>query len=254
MIDVTEYPVVVFGISFVVLWFSALAGWVFIKRSHTLDEEVREDFRAIQAATLTLLGLIIGFTFSAAAGRYDMRKNYEGGRGQRDRNGIRSGRVAASRCSGENAGAVERIPRSAHLFLQGLLRRGVSSDQCEDRAVAERTVVHGCGPGGGASNRCGRPGGIRHERRAEFAGIYPGGLLEPHSVCRMGPDGRRGRRLQCPGQFASRAGLASKLLPILPVVVSVAFMLIADIDSPRRGIIRVNPQNLISLAKSLGPQ
>jgi hypothetical protein len=33
--------------------------------------------------------------------------------------------------------------------------------------------------------------------------------------------------------------------------VSVAFFLIADIDSPRRGVILVNPQNLLSLAESL---
>ena len=29
------------------------------------------------AATLTLLGLIIGFSFSMATSRYDLRKNYE---------------------------------------------------------------------------------------------------------------------------------------------------------------------------------
>ena len=53
------------------------------------------------------------------------------------------------------------------------------------------------------------------------------------------------------GSRSVKAG--SKLLPILPLVVSVAFMLIADIDSPRHGIIRVRPQNLISLAESLQP-
>lgn len=31
----------------------------------------------VQAATLTLLGLIIGFSFSMATGRYDQRKHYE---------------------------------------------------------------------------------------------------------------------------------------------------------------------------------
>jgi hypothetical protein len=45
----------------------------------------------------------------------------------------------------------------------------------------------------------------------------------------------------------------SKLLPILPLIVSVAFALIADIDAPRHGIILVRPQNLISLADSLPP-
>jgi hypothetical protein len=41
------------------------------------------------------------------------------------------------------------------------------------------------------------------------------------------------------------------LLLVLPLVVSIAFFLIADIDSPRGGVIRVNPQNIISLQESL---
>jgi hypothetical protein len=41
------------------------------------------------------------------------------------------------------------------------------------------------------------------------------------------------------------------LFLVLPFVVSVAFFLIADIDSPRGGIVRVHPQNLTSLAESL---
>jgi hypothetical protein len=43
------------------------------------------------------------------------------------------------------------------------------------------------------------------------------------------------------------------LIPILPLVVSIAFFLIADIDSPRGGVIRVSPQNLISLVRSQAP-
>jgi hypothetical protein len=39
---------------------------------------------------------------------------------------------------------------------------------------------------------------------------------------------------------------------VLPIVVSISFFLIADIDSPRRGIIRVVPQNLLALSRSLG--
>jgi hypothetical protein len=33
----------------------------------------------------------------------------------------------------------------------------------------------------------------------------------------------------------------------MPLVVAVSFMLIADIESPRGGVIRVKPQNLVSL-------
>jgi hypothetical protein len=41
------------------------------------------------------------------------------------------------------------------------------------------------------------------------------------------------------------------LLLILPFVVSISFFLIADVDSPRGGIIRVYPQNLQSVVDSL---
>jgi hypothetical protein len=41
------------------------------------------------------------------------------------------------------------------------------------------------------------------------------------------------------------------LLVILPLILSIAFFLVAEIDSPRHGVIRVHPQNLVSLAQSL---
>ena len=53
------------------------------------------------------------------------------------------------------------------------------------------------------------------------------------------------------GYGARKAQAESILLVVLPVLVSVAFLLIADIDSPRGGVIRVSPQNLDSLVQSL---
>jgi hypothetical protein len=41
------------------------------------------------------------------------------------------------------------------------------------------------------------------------------------------------------------------LLMVLPLIVALSFLLIADIDSPRSGIIRVKPQNLMALADSM---
>jgi hypothetical protein len=41
---------------------------------------------------------------------------------------------------------------------------------------------------------------------------------------------------------------------LLPTIISVSFMLISDIDSPRGGLIHVHPQNLESLAESLHRQ
>lgn len=41
------------------------------------------------------------------------------------------------------------------------------------------------------------------------------------------------------------------VLTVLPLVVSIALFLIADIDSPREGLIRVAPVNLVQLSDSM---
>jgi len=56
------------------------------------------------------------------------------------------------------------------------------------------------------------------------------------------------------GFGARRPKAESKLLLVLPLVVAIAFFLISDIDSPRRGLIHVKPQNLLSLSQSLRAQ
>jgi hypothetical protein len=56
------------------------------------------------------------------------------------------------------------------------------------------------------------------------------------------------------GYGARNAKAERGLFVVLPLVVSISFFLIADIDSPRRGVILVNPQNLLSLAQSLRAQ
>jgi hypothetical protein len=53
------------------------------------------------------------------------------------------------------------------------------------------------------------------------------------------------------GYGAENAKGRGRILLIMPITVSLSFLLIADIDSPRNGIIRVVPQNLTSTAQSL---
>jgi hypothetical protein len=53
--------------------------------------------------------------------------------------------------------------------------------------------------------------------------------------------------------FRSRDGKgARKLSLVLSFVIAIAFLLIADIDAPRRGLIHVRPPNLEALVKSFG--
>jgi len=51
--------------------------------------------------------------------------------------------------------------------------------------------------------------------------------------------------------YGVRADTGAALRVVLPLVVSISFLLIADIDSPRGGLIHVAPQNLVSLSQSL---
>jgi hypothetical protein len=57
-------------------------------------------------------------------------------------------------------------------------------------------------------------------------------------------------RIRQKSNRGSRSGKATrKIAFVLPFVVSLAFLLIADIDAPRHGLIRVSPENLERLAE-----
>src|SRR6188472_4248772 len=73
----THYPVFVFAFSFLILWLAAWIGWSVLRKKRALDEDLQEDFGFILGGMLTLLALLIGFTFSMAISRYDLRKTYE---------------------------------------------------------------------------------------------------------------------------------------------------------------------------------
>jgi len=53
------------------------------------------------------------------------------------------------------------------------------------------------------------------------------------------------------GYTSKSVGRERTLLMVMPMILAVAFFLIADIDSPRWGLVRVAPENLESLAAAL---
>src|SRR5271165_4206508 len=77
MAELMNRPILICLLTFVALWGASRLGAAQRKKQGPMSDEEREDFGMIVAATLTLLGLIIGFTFSMATGRYDQRKNLE---------------------------------------------------------------------------------------------------------------------------------------------------------------------------------
>src|SRR5215467_3127473 len=76
MIRIIDHPSIVFLVSLFAQWDAAYTGDVF-RRWRLIGKNEREDFNTVLTATLTLLALIIGFSFSMAVSRYDQRKNNE---------------------------------------------------------------------------------------------------------------------------------------------------------------------------------
>jgi hypothetical protein len=246
-----RYPVVVFLLSVVTLWLAGCVGTVLRKR-RPLEDDEREDFGFLQAGSLTLLGLIIGFTFSMAIARYDQRKTYE----EAEANAIGTEYVRASLMPADVAARVREL-LSKYLDLRiafytiknydelQLINNDTSRLQTEmwssvqAPAVAQPTPLMALVVAG--MNDVLNSQGYA---QAGWLNRIPVGawmLMIAIAVgCNMSVGyGRRSSKI------------TSGLLFILPLFVSVALFLIADIDSPRRGLIRVSPENLISLQQSL---
>jgi hypothetical protein len=246
-----DHPRIFFLVSLFVLWISAQAGASF-RRQRALKDEDREDFGVVQAATLTLLGLIIGFSFSMATSRYDLRKTYE----EAEANAIGTEYVRAGLVPSANASGVRALLRK-YLDLRisfyrtrdehELQRVNAETAQLQDEmwsavqdpALAQPSPVIALAVAG--MNDVLNSEGYTQAAWWNRIPTAAWSLMIAIAIC-------------CNllvGYGAHSARVKSGLLFVLPLVVSISFLLIADIDSPRGGFIHVAPQNLVSLQQSL---
>ncbi len=253
MSEITHYPLLFFALSFIVLWLSAWIGRSFLRRRYKLSEEMREDFNVIQTSTLTLLALIIGFSFSMAVNRYDQRKNLE----EEEANAIGTQYVRADLLPAAEGTKVQALLRS-YLDQRILFYKAHDNPPLQQEINARTAqlqtdlwstvrVPAAAQPTPVAALVVSGMNDVLNSQgytQAAFWNRIPTAawsLMAAIAIC-------------CSlliGYGVHSVTEGTQLRPILPLVVSIAFMLIADIDAPRHGIIRVNPQNLISLAESL---
>ena len=255
MYDLLNYPLVLFALSFLILWFTTRFGAT-IRRKRLMCEEIREDFNTVLATTLTLSGLIIGFSFSMAINRYEQRKNFE----EAEANAIGTEFVRADLLAPEDAAQVQdaaaAVSRPATVVLYGSQPAAIDADRDPHRAAAERSVGRGAPQRRGAADGHRGVGGGRHERCLEFAGLHGCVLAQPDPGGRMGSDGGDRRDLAAIGRLwgAKFQSWKAPCSGCCRLSCPSSFLLIADIDSPRSGIIHVKPQNLAILAETLrGP-
>jgi hypothetical protein len=242
-------PLLIFVLAFVGLWLAAWLGTL-LKRWKPLSEELRGDFGLILAATLTLLGLLIGFSFSMAANRYDQRKNYE----EAEANAIGTEYIRADLLPAADAARVRGLLKQ-YLDQRILYYTATDSEVAQINAATAR---------------------LQGEL---WSAILPPAAQQPTPIVALAVSGmndvlnsqgytQAAWWNRIPGSawalagiiaiccnvligYGSRAAPRTRLLMILPLFVALAFTLIDDVDTPRHGLIRVAPQNLTSVATSL---
>ena len=254
MIRPTNFPVIVLVLSFLLLWLSGWVGSLFRNKRKMTDDVAHADPGLLLGSTLTLLGLIIGFTFSMAIGRYEQRKNYE----EEEANAIGTEYVRADVLPAADAQRLrsllanytdQRILFYTARDQQQLRRVNADTGQLQTElwstavkpALAQPTpltalVVSGMND---VLNSQG------YTQAAWWNRIPPSAwalMLVIALCCNL-----------LIGYCIRRTGSEFILFIVLTLVVSISFFLIADIDSPRGGIIRVLPHNLVSLSESLRP-
>jgi hypothetical protein len=253
MEDPTHYPLLVFAVAFVALWLTSVAGVWLRRRTASAGDERNEDIGVILAATLTLLALIIGFSFSMAINRYDQRKNFE----EAEANAIGTEILRADLLPPADAANVRKLLRD---YLDQRILFYLNRDDTRRTRIDRRTSqlqadlwAAVLGPAAAqptpvtALALAGMNDVINSQgyTQAAFWNRIPNAawvLMAAIALC-------------CNvlfGYQSQNGGAAGRLALVLPLVVSIAFLLIADIDAPRHGLIHVRPQNLESLAQSLG--
>jgi len=232
---------------------TAYAGDFLRGRRRPVRKDEREDLDIVEAAILTLLALIIGFTFSMAVTRYDQRKNYE----EAEANAIGTEYVRADLLPATDAMSVRD-------FLRRYLDQRIASYLSREEREIGQTDIESA-----------------KLEAALWSAILPAANARPTPVTALVVSGMNDvlnsqSRTQAAwwnripvaawglmGLIAIASNLllgygerrkGALLLLVLPAVVAISFLLIADIDSPRGGIIRVLPHSLIALSHSIKAQ
>jgi hypothetical protein len=250
MSRIIDHPFLVFAVSVFALWLSAYVGDFISKRLLPLRKGERDYFGVILTASLTLLALIIGFSFAMAISRYDQRKTSE----EAEANAIGTEYVRADLLPPADAARVRELlrkyldqrvlfyeTRDEHRLpeieastaqLQGDLWSAVQAV-----AAAQPTPVAALALSG--TNDVLNSEGYTQAAWWNRIPIAAWALMAAIAVgCSL-----------LLGYAAPETDVL--LFLVLPIILAIPFFLIADIDSPRGGVIRVLPHNLERLAHSL---
>jgi hypothetical protein len=228
---------------------AVLLGDYMRRHSHKVEDTERKDLSIILPSALTLLTLLIGFSFSMASGRYDQRKVLE----ENEANAIGTEYVRADLAMSQatqikillreyiaqriafyqetNPTRLKQID-AATVTLQAQLWTAVLPTASASPSPITTLVVSGMND---VLNSQGYTQAMWRNRLPPAAWLL---MLFVAVFCSFlfGYSEERTSRWR---------------LLILPIIVALPLGLVADIDSPRHGLIHVVPQNLLAQLTSM---
>jgi hypothetical protein len=251
MHKLVDFPLLAFIVCFAMLSLAAWIGGSIIRGRRPLAEDSRDQFGTVLAATLTLLGLIIGFSFSMALGRYEQRKNYE----EAEANAIGTEYLRVDFLPAADAAAVRLLLKS---YLDQRILFYITRDHAKLHEVHEHTalleqqlwsavrVPAAAQPSpnlalvvSGMNDVINSEG---YTQAAWWNRIPTAAWMLLIAIATLG---------NLMVGYSGKEKSQPLMRWVLPLIVSIAVFLVADIDSARGGMIRVSPQNLLSLLDSL---
>ena len=247
-----SYPGFVFATSFALMVLSTWVGYALRKRAGIPKEDEQSDSGRLLAVILTLLFFIIGFSFSMAVNRYDLRKNCE------KAEAIAIGREYSQAdllAPGDAAKVQTLLKRYIDQRILSFTTRspGRASEIAADTVRLQRELWHTLRAALPALPAplmgvlvSGMNDVIDSQRSTQAAWLnrIPIGAWALMAIIGIGGCWLIGYR-------APRRDWL--VFVLVQGAVSICFFLIADLDSPLGGAIRVTPHNLSSLSQSLAP-
>jgi hypothetical protein len=252
MSALVDDPITLFAAALLLQWIATLAGRL-ARRSRLTREPEREQVLTVLNASLTLLALLIGFSLAMAVAHFDHRESAE----EAEATAIGVAYLRADLLP-------QPVAAKVHVLLVGYAGQRVLHYEARDAGDLERIDA-----------------GATRLEDALWTAVTP--VLEARPTPPMALvtsaindaitarwNARAAEWSRIPvevwvllltvatacnillGRVESRVSWATLLL--LPLILAVSFFLIADIDSPRIGIIRVRPENLIAGVRALPPR
>ena len=238
--EIIDNPFAVFVIAVVTQAGAAFLGDR-LRKNQPLKKDEQNDLDTVLTATLTLLALIIGFSFSMAVSRYDQRKNYE----EAEANAIGTEYIRADLLPADELLKSYVDQRIAFYNRDKTASASAEAARVRDElwstvarvASAQPNPVMGLGVSGMNDVFNAQTG-----TQAAWLNRIPIAAWALMLLIAIFSNLLLGYRERSSGHLA---------LVVLPVISSIAFFLIADIDSPSVGVISVVPQNLILTSEEM---